>query len=414
VRKEELFARIDAHSAEAVARGRALFACPEPGFHEKKTEELICAALEAWGVPYRRDLALTGVAATVGRGGFHVAVTADMDALPRRRGGYIHSCGHSIQTADALTALQALLEADRAEPLPGRVSFFFTPAEELTDPEEREKLIACGTLRGRSGKQEMIAQGVFDGVDCVLSCHANAETGRRFDIDSVLAGFVLKRAVFRGRAAHSGAAPFLGRSALHGAVLAENALAFLKDQYPPAAGVCIHPVLRDVTGGVNIIPDRAVLETYVRAADRTALLDASARFDTCVRGCARALGLRAELTTKPGYLPLCQSPALCRAAERSMLAFVSPAEITRHPVSGASGDIGDLGTLLPCVQFGFSGIQGGFHTDSFAVRDEEFCYVTAAKVLAGTVAEVLQTPEYQARNPDFLRDKEDYLRSWLG
>jgi amidohydrolase len=412
---ELLFQRIDAEREEAVARGRAFFDCPELGFQETETARKICALLDGWGVPYHAGVALTGVVATIGSGGYHVAVAADMDALPRKDGqGNLHACGHSIQVANALTVLHALVPEARQGTLGGRVSFFFTPAEELTDMEGRAALIASGKLLGRSGKQDMIARGWFDDVDCVLSCHANADPGRGFDVDSVLTGFLLKRAVFHGRAAHSGAAPHLGRNALHGAVLAETALGLLKDQFAPDNCVRIQPVIGGVTGGINVIPDTAALETYVRAVSREALLDAAGRFDACVGGCAAALGLSAELSTAPGYLPLNQSPILNRAVEKNMLRFVSPEQITHRPVSGASGDVGDLGTLLPTVQFGFSGIDGAFHSDTFSVRDEEHCYLTAAKVLAGTVADLLSRPEYQVKSERYHEEKRRYLSDWLG
>ena len=412
--KKTLWARIDAEREEAFQRGRDLFGCPEMGFREVRTAREICAWLDRWGVPYRKDVSLTGVIATLGQGGYHIAVAADMDALPRRDGqGCIHSCGHSIQVANALTVLHALLPEAQAGTLGGRVSFFFTPAEELTDPDFRNELIAQGKIRGRSGKQDMIARGWFDDVDCVLSCHASGDPGETFDVDSVLTGFMLKKAVFRGRPAHSGGAPHLGRNALHGAVLTENAIALLKDQFAPESCVRINPVISRVGGGINIIPDEAVLETYVRAADRETLLQAGERFDGCVRACAQALELGAEITTDPGYLPLNQSKTICRAVEENMLAFCGPEAITRHPLSGASGDVGDLGTLLPTVQFGFTGVEGVFHSDCFSLADEERCYLTAAKVLCGTAADLLNRPELQVRNPNFARDKAEYLAKWL-
>lgn len=413
--KQTLFDRIDGERESAIARGRAFFDCPEMGFQEVETGKRICALLDAWGIPYRSSVSLTGVTATLGDHGYHIAVAADMDALPRRDGGgCIHACGHSIQVANALTVLHALLPAAAAGTLGGRVSFFFTPAEELTNPDYRSRLIAEGKIVGRSGKQDMIARGLFDDVDCVLSCHASGDPGERFDVDSVLTGFMLKKATFHGRAAHSGGAPHLGRNALHGAVLAENAIAFLKDQFDPAACVRINPTVSRVGGGINIIPDEAVLESYVRAADRETLERAGKRFDMCIRACGEALELETEIQTDPGYLPLNQSKVLNRAVETNMRLFCGEEEITRHPVSGASGDVGDLGSLLPTVQFGFAGIDGVFHSDNFRIADEEHCYLTASKVLAGTVADILNDPALQVRPLRFAEEKQRYLAEWLG
>ena len=415
IAKERVFSTIDREAEAITARGRALFNCPELGFQETETERMICDCLDAWGVPYEKDVSLTGVVARLGRGGYHIAVVVDMDALPRKAGGgCIHACGHSIQTNDALAALQALLPFTQDGSIDGRVSFFFTPAEELTDPQRREELLAAGVLKGRSGKQDMIANGWFDDVDCVLSLHASSYPGRRFDVDTVLTGFLTKRVTFRGKAAHSGAAPYLGRNALHGAVLTETALGLLKDQFPPESYTRIYPVVRDVSGGINIIPDEAVLETYVRAADQASLMEAAGRFDRCVRGCADALGLEADVETHPGYLPLIQSRQINQVAAENMLLFCNEEDITHDYVNGASGDLGDLGSLLPTIQFGFSGVDGAFHSDEFTIRDEEFCYLTVSKVLAGTAADLLNHPELRPERPaDFEARKQAYLRDWV-
>lgn len=414
INKEAIWNRIDEGQETAIQRGRFFFDCPEMGFEEYGTEAEICRWLDQWQVPYQKDVSITGVVATIGQGDYHIAVAADMDALPRKNGaGCIHSCGHSIQVANALTVLEALLPEEKAGNLNCRISFFFTPAEELTNPDFRSRLMAEGKVLGRSGKQDMIARGFFDHVDCVLSCHASGTPGQVFDVRSVLAGFLLKKATFHGQASHSGVAPHLGRNALHGAILAQNAISFMKDQFAPEDCVRIQPVIGQVSGGINIIPDEAVLETYVRAIDKDTLFHAAKRFDDCIQAAALALDLQAEIETAPGYLPLNQSKKLNETVEENMLAFCQTEDIGRDPISGASGDVGDLGTLVPTVQFGFGGVQGVFHSDVFSIADEKLCYLTASKVMAGTIADLVNDPGRRASNENFLTDKEEYCRTWL-
>ena len=409
--KQDFWAWIDANREEIIRRGRAFFACAELGFREWETMRKICERLDAWGLPYEKEIALTGVKVTIGTGtGYHIGVIADMDALPRRNApGCIHSCGHSIQASAALTVLEALVQTDFLQETDGRVTFFFTPAEEFIDFVYRDGLIREGKLEFRSGKQNMIALGCFDGVDCILSLHANGEKKALFDIDSTLTGFVSKKAIFLGKAAHSGAAPYLGRNTLHGAMLCIQALTFLKEQFAPEAGLQLAPVLTEPGGDLNSVPAQTVLETYIRANDAQTLSLAEQRFDDCVRHCAQALGLGWRLETKAGYLPLQQSALLCRTVQENMLAFCREKDIVRHPVSGASGDVGDLGSLLPTVQFGFAGIEGSFHSDAFAVRDEELCYLTTAKVLCGAIYDLLTHPEKRAYGKNFPEKKERYL-----
>lgn len=392
-------------------RGRSFFDCAELGFREVRTMERICAELDRLGVPYEREVALTGVVATIGRGdGYHIGVAADIDALPRKDGeGCIHSCGHSIQTTLALTVLEALVQSGAMEEIDGKVTFFFTPAEEFIDFAYRDARIAEGRLEFRSGKQNMIAEGYFDDVDCILSAHANGDVGTKFDIGSTLAGFLAKKVTFTGKSAHSGAAPHQGRNTLHGAMLCMQAISFLKEQFPPEAGLRLSPVITKPGGDVNMIPAETVMETYIRANTNEMLFEAEHRFDACVRHSAEMLELEQEIKTTAGYLPLRQSNGLNDVVRENMLLCCAEKDIVNNPISGASGDVGDLGTLLPTVQFGFSGIEGRFHSDQFVIRDEENCYIEAAKVMAGAIFDLLTKPEKQVRGEDFLQKKEQYL-----
>jgi len=158
-----------------------------------------------------------------------------------------------------------------------------------------------------------------------------------------------------------------------------------------------------------MIPAETVVETYIRANDNATLFEACRRFDACVEHSAAMLELGYEIKTTAGYLPLRQSDSLNAVIKENMLRFCGEKDIVNNPVSGASGDVGDLGTLLPTVQFGFSGIEGRFHSDEFIVKDEENCYIDAAKVMAGAVCDLLMQKEKQVRWTGFAEKKEQYL-----
>ena len=414
--KEELLKYLEKEKQAIYQRGDAFFQCAELGFREVETARMITDLLVEWGIPYKKEVALTGVIATIGKGnGYHIAFVADIDALPRKDGnGNIHSCGHSIQTTLGLSLLKVLHDSGILENTDTKVSFFFTPAEEYIDFEYRDGLIAAGKLEFRSGKQNMIALGCFDGVDCVLSAHANGDEGMKFDVASTLAGFMAKKAIFMGRAAHSGAAPHLGRNTLHGATLAMNAISFLKDQFAVEKGLRLNPVLTVGGGSVNTIPDETVLETYVRANDNETLFEACKRFDGCVEHCAKALDLEYKILNTVGYLPLTQSKGLNNVVRENMLLHCSLEEIFEGPISGASGDVGDLGFLIPTIQFGFSGVKGRFHDDSFQISDYENCYITSGKVMLGTIYDLITNPNcrVQQNAKEFVVKKMEYF-GWL-
>ena len=409
---------------EAEALGNRFFSIAETGFHEDRTEREICGCLDAWGVPYQNHLALHGVKCTMsgGKPGYHAAVIADMDALLVQRGTEsvpFHSCGHSIQTTILLNLIQALQRSRIMEELPGTVSFVFCPAEEFIEVEERRRLMAEGSIRAFSGKQQFIAEGLFDDIDAVLSCHVmNPDPVRPdllFDTGSSLAGFLHKRIEFTGRSAHAGAAPHLGRNALHAASLSLTAVQMLKDTFPPEAHVKLYPILSEGGGAsVNTICARAVMETYLRTQDETSLRENSLRLNTLFQSCARALEVECRIITSPGYLPFRQDPGLNAVIGANMAELCGETQIARNTISGASGDIGDLCAILPTVQFGFSGVAGQVHSDNFRIIDPVHVYENTARVLSGAIVDLLLREDLQVRCEDKHERKERYLSTWLG
>ena len=407
---------LDENREEILSMGRKLFACPEPGFKEVESGKIIASFLLCENINVQHT-ALTGLKAEIGDpSGYHIALVADMDALYVSEGSRrypFHSCGHSIQTTVMAYVLKMLKDMGIAERTGTRVSFIATPAEEFIDFDYRKTLINEGKIRYYSGKQNMIAQGLFDDVDCVLSMHINGDEGTLFDVGSTLAGFMMKRVVFHGKASHSGAAPHLGRNALHAATLCMNAIAFMKDQFSKEDGICIHPVITSSSGSVNVIPDEVVMESYIRANTLDALLEAGRKFDDCAVYSARALGMECSVEDQTGYMPLKQSDELNAVIHKNMLRICPEEKIVKGVVSGASGDVGDLGYLLPTVQFGFSGMKGRIHSGAFTIVDEENAYLHTAEVVLRTVADLMEHPELRVSKDGYEERKKFYMEHWL-
>ena len=95
-----------------------------------------------------------------------------------------------------------------------------------------------------------------------------------------------------------------------------------------------------------------------------------------------------------------------------MLLLCGEEDILKGLISGASGDVGDLGALLPTVQFGFTGVSGRFHGDDFAVTDEPNACLCPPKILAGTVLDLFDHPV--SGRAGFPERKAAYLKNWLG
>lgn len=153
---------------------------PELGFKEFRSREKAIAALDAAGIPHQ-DVAYTGIRACLdsGKPGPNIGLIAEFDAVPTlghpcaNEGDYAaHTCGHYAQLGVMMSLFLAIKESELLKDLCGKVTLLVTPGEEFCDMDYRKSLIAEGKLHHPSGKQEMIATGVFDDVDIMLSCHA--------------------------------------------------------------------------------------------------------------------------------------------------------------------------------------------------------------------------------------------------
>jgi metal-dependent amidase/aminoacylase/carboxypeptidase family protein len=279
-----------------------------------------------------------------------------------------------------------------------KLVFIGAPAEEYTDMEERRRMRERGELRFLSGKQELIRLGVFDDAVAVLKYHSMADTAdRRATVNGALNGFVAKRAVFRGKAAHSGAAPDQGVNALNAASIAQAAIHAQRETFRDQDRVRVHPIVREGGIAVNTVPDRVVLETYVRAATVEAVVDAAAKVDRALAAGAVAVGASVVVTDLPGYLPLRPCVALGDLLAANLRTLIDDADIDYQDVCTASDDIGDVSALFPTCQLGFSGFSGTIHGGDFRPADEEAAYLIPALALTATLADLGRGRAAEAR-----------------
>ena len=145
---------------------RRLHQCPELGFREHLTAELVSQKLQEWGIEHEAGIAKTGIVATItgNKPGKVLAIRADMDALPiqeendvpyrSQHDGVMHACGHDGHTAIALSTAYYL--SQHRDDFAGTVKIIFQPAEE-----------------GPGGAKPMIEAGVLQNpqVDGIIGLH---------------------------------------------------------------------------------------------------------------------------------------------------------------------------------------------------------------------------------------------------
>ena len=358
--------------SRVVALVADLWAHPEVGYQETYTSARVrdFLTVHAPGAEIT-TFARTGLRLRLGTGhGPAVALVAELDALivPAHPAadpvtGAVHACGHHTQVGIACAVVAEL--ASRPWDLPYDLVVVFVPAEEYIDLETRRALRDAGEIAWFGGKPEAMRLGVFDDVDVAVLTHT---MGGGYDVPTVeldcdLAGFAYKHVTFHGRAAHAGFVPFLGANAASMAVLYQTAIGLGRQQLREDVLARLNPVVSSGPMTTNVIPDTARVSTDVRTIDLPYMAELSAKLDAMARGAALALGGEAEIDTEVGYLPFRQHRPLSEPFREAFHGGVPGIEalLDDRGGSAAAGDVGDLSVMLPCIQIGYSGLEGTVH-----------------------------------------------------
>ncbi|WP_370291090.1 amidohydrolase [Nocardioides sp.] len=312
----------------------------------------------------------TAVVATLGSGGRHVAVRADIDALPiaetedaahppvaagfaSRRPGVMHACGHDGHVGIAMELAERL----SADPPAGRVSLVFQPAEE-----------------GGRGGAAVAASGLLDDVDLLVALHLGLDlpTGAVLPANDGLLANSKIRAVFRGRAAHAALDPQEGRNALLGAASATLALQGLTR----VAGHATRVSVGRISGGTssNIVPDTAEMLLEVRADDGEVNADLEQRARAMLEGAARMHGLEVDIERIGSVTTATADPAavaaVVAAAEASGLTIAASAgsSVASDDATALMRRVQAHGGVATYVGLG-STLASGHHTRAFDIDE---------------------------------------------
>ncbi len=251
---------IEEHEERIVEISDAIWEYAELGLLEYRSSKLLADELETHGFRVERGVAgmPTAFVATWGGGKPVIGVMGEYDALqgisqkpvphkePLVEGAPGHGCGHNIHGASGMAGALAVKAAMEEAGISGTVRFFGTPAEESA-----------------SGKVWMVRDGVFDGVDAVLSHHPSSMNTA--SLSSSLANNSVKF-IFHGKTSHAAGSPEQGRSALDAVELMDVGVNFLREHIIQDAR--IHYVIEEGGGQPNVVPDYARSWYLIRAPER--------------------------------------------------------------------------------------------------------------------------------------------------
>ena len=135
--KKMVCAEIDRRSDELIELGKEIWCNPELGYQEFHTSALVQEKFASIGLPFRNNLALTGVRADLNmkKSGPRLAILGELDALytpdhaeANPATGAAHACAHNAQITALTGAAFGLSIVQAAESLSGSIAFIATPA----------------------------------------------------------------------------------------------------------------------------------------------------------------------------------------------------------------------------------------------------------------------------------------------
>jgi amidohydrolase len=363
---------VRANRDEIVRLSMAIHDHPEPGFEERAASALVADTLARRGFTVERPAGSveTAIRARLRGGagdGPTIAILAEYDALR----GLGHGCGHNLISAAGVGAAIAL--ASVAADLPGEIVFFGTPAEE-----------------DLAGKQVMLDDGLFEGVDAAMMIHASNGT----QVQLELLASIDAEIVFTGAQAHASTDPWRGRNALDGVILLFNAIGLWRQQLRTDARV--HGIITDGGAAVNIIPGRAAAHVRLRSADDAYHAGMRERLEAMVAAAARATDTTATVRWFAHARTMNHNETMGRVFRRH-LEVAGVADGPLSPRLGSS-DIGNVSFAMPTIHpmLAITDEPVPLHSEAFrelaATPHAQEIALIGATCLAQTAADLLTDP----------------------
>lgn len=408
---------------------RSIWATPETGFKEFKTSAYLAKEFEALGYSLTYAQGITGFYTDIDTGieGPTILILSELDSVicashkeSDPKTGAVHACGHNAQCATLLGIAAALKNKEILNGLCGKIRLCAVPAEECLEIEYRLKLRDEGKIKHLGGKSEFLSRGYFDGCDIAFMVHQNCDYRAEVSLGGD-SGFIAKTIVYKGVSAHAACGAYAGKNALYAAMAGLNSVNALRETFREDPDrIRWHPIITHGGDIVNNIPERVVIESQIRAANYTALVEQNKKIDRALIGAAISFGVEIEIHDEPGYAPLKNSPEFALLA-KGVYEELFPGDVcnVRHGVGSGCTDMGDLSMLMPVIHPYVSGTVGKGHGDDFYITDPDHACLDSAKWQLGILKKLLINNGEEAYRiiksftPEF-KSKEDFLSSQNG
>ncbi len=350
---------------------RHLHAYPELSFEEFETAGFIKNELNKLGIPYRSEIAGTGILGKIeGKNPSKkiIALRADMDALPicenvdvpwkSTNENVMHACGHDAHTACLLGAAKILNSIrDKFE---GTILLIFQPGEE----------------KAPGGAKLMLEDGLFDEIEpeLILAQHVSVDypTGTMgFLSGKIMASADEIHLKIHGKGGH-GALPHL----LNDTVLATAQTLVSLQQVK--SRLC-HPMTPMVltfgkliaNGAQNVIPHEVQLSGTFRTVDETWRVQAKQHIIRIVNETVAAYGCTAEINIPPGYPCVINDEFITNKARNFAKEWVGDENIVDLEMRMTSEDFAFFTQKYPCTFYRF-GVKGEINANTGGLHSADF------------------------------------------
>ncbi len=371
--KNKIFSKIDQLAPEILEISDYIFDNPELAFQEYKAVDVLTAYLQKNSFTVDKGLGSLPTAFRAvyqhGSGGPSIGLLCEYDALAELG----HGCAHHMQGPSILAAATAL-KADLVDK-PFQLVIYGTPAEE-----------------GGGGKIIMLKEGYLKDIDIALMMHGGPAT--QTDKKSLAATSV--KVTFYGHSAHAALKPESGRSALDALLLTFQGVEFLREHV--LEDTRMHYTVVEAGGPCNVVPAKAVGSFSLRSYNSLYLKAVEERFKKVVMGAAMMTETTYEIETEKtleSKIPVYKLNDLLMANAQ----LVDAPSIRPAREKTGSTDFGNVMNIVPgsCIRVAFVDEDASSHSLDFVkegkTQNGHNAVITAAKILAGTVYDILAKPE---------------------
>lgn len=434
--KTEAVKAVDARAKLAQQMTDSIFSFGEIGFEESETSRYVTDILEKNGFKVTRGVAglPTGWTATWGRGGPLIALGSDIDGVPQASqkpgvpyhdpivpGAPGHGEGHNSGIPLVVVAALAAKEVMQREGIPGRLMIWPGVAEELL-----------------SGKAWFVRAGVFKDADAVLFAHVSSGFTTSWG-EAAGTGMISAAYTFDGKAAHSGASPWFGRSALDAVELMNMGWNMRREHLRLQQRS--HYVITNGGDQPNVVPPQASVWYYFREQSFDRILENFAIGNRIADAAAAMTDTKVTRRTLGAAAPRHFNKPLAEAAWANIETVGMPAwnaddrafaktvqhnlgapedglkdkvDVLRPPPEenyiGGSDDIGDVSWTVPTITLNYpSNIPGipAHHWGSAIAMATPIAHkgvVNGAKAMAMTVVDLMTKPALLAEAKAYFTD----------